>query len=206
LSRDLVEFARRVETPPLVSVAVAHAQFETIHPFTDGNGRTGRAFAQSLLRYRGVTRSVAVPVSAGLLAELDGYYTALTAYRAGDVDAIALAFAHAAQRAVGNARRLVAEIDEVRSSWNDRLTARRDSNAWRLLDVITTRPVLNATTAARELGVQPSNVYPALRALVDAGILKSKAEHQLGPFLRSDEVLAAVDRFAKRAGRREASA
>ncbi len=57
--------------------SVAHAdrpsrtrKFETIHPFTDGNGRTGRAFAQALLRHRGVTRNVAVPVSAGLLANV----------------------------------------------------------------------------------------------------------------------------------------
>lgn len=47
---DVVSFARRTELPPLVSVAVAHAQLETIHPFTDGNGHTGRALAQSLLR------------------------------------------------------------------------------------------------------------------------------------------------------------
>ena len=66
-------------------------------------------------------------------------------------------------------------------------------------------PVLDSATAARELGVQQPNVYPPLRALVDAGIVKSKAEHRLGPFWRSDDVLAAIDRFAERAGRREAT-
>lgn len=201
---DLVLFANREEVPPLVSIAIAHAQFETIHPFTDGNGRTGRALAQSMLRHREITRSVAVPVSAGLLADVEGYHAALTAYRAGDVDPIILAFADASLRAVGNARRLVAEIDAVRADWDSRLTARRDSNAWKLLDVLVRRPVLDSATAASELGVKQPNVYPPLRALVDAGILKSKAEHQLGPFWGTDEVLAAIDRFAKRAGRREA--
>ncbi|ERK73020.1 Fic family protein [Leifsonia aquatica] len=201
---DLVLFANREEVPPLVSIAIAHAQFETIHPFTDGNGRTGRALAQSMLRHREITRSVAVPVSAGLLADVEGYHAALTAYRAGDVDPIILAFADASLRAVGNARQLVAEIDAVRADWDSRLTARRDSNAWKLLDVLVRRPVLDSATAASELGVKQPNVYPPLRALVDAGILKSKAEHQLGPFWRTDEVLAAIDRFAKRAGRREA--
>lgn len=46
-------------------------------------------------------------------------------------------------------------------------------------------------------------MYPPLRALTDAGIVKSKAEHKLGPFWRSDEVLAAIDAFAERAGRRQ---
>ncbi|WP_433773995.1 Fic family protein [Microbacterium sp. gxy059] len=201
---DVVGFAARTDVPELVSVAIAHAQFETIHPFTDGNGRTGRAFAQAVLAHRGVTRNVAVPVSAGLLADVEGYHRALTAYRQGDVDPIILSFAHAALRAVENARTLVTEVDEIRASWETRLTARRSSNAWLLLDVLTRRPVLDAATAAAELGVQRPNVYPPLRSLVDAGILLSKSEHRLGPFWRSDEVLGAIDRFAARAGRREA--
>lgn len=202
---DVVAFSRRIDIPPLVSIAVAHAQFETIHPFTDGNGRTGRAFAQSLLRFRGITRNVAVPVSAGLLADVDGYHRALTAYRAGDINPIVRAFADASLRAVGNSRMLIADIDEIRASWDGRLKVRRDSNAWKLLDILTRRPVLDSLTAARELGVQQPNVYPPMSALVDAGIVKSKAEHRLGPFWQSDEVLDAIDRFAKRAGRRSAS-
>ncbi|MFF1875679.1 Fic family protein, partial [Kitasatospora herbaricolor] len=74
LVEDLALFANREDVPPLISVAIAHAQFETIHPFTDGNGRTGRALSQSMLRHREVTRSVAVPVSAGLLADVEGYH------------------------------------------------------------------------------------------------------------------------------------
>ncbi|WP_110588472.1 Fic family protein [Microbacterium suaedae] len=201
---DLVAFAHRVDLAPLSLIAVAHAQFETIHPFTDGNGRTGRAIAQSMLRGRRITRSVAVPVSAGLLADVEGYHSALTAYRQGDPTPIVREFANAALRAVANARMLVDEIDEIRRRWGNVLTARRSSNAWRLLDVLTRSPVLTAASAAEELGVQRPNVYPPLGALVDAGILRSKAEHQLGPFWRADEVLAAVDRFAERAGRREA--
>lgn len=200
---DLVAFMARRDVTPLVQTAVAHAQFETIHPFTDGNGRTGRALAQALLRKRGVTRNVAVPVSAGLLANIAGYHDALTSYRAGDPSEIVMSLAAAAERAVANTRLLIAEIDEARQSWNSRLTVRRSSNAWRLLDVIARQPVLNAATAAEALGVKLPNVYPPLKALVEAGILKSKAEHELGPFWRSEEVLDAIDRFAERAGRRE---
>lgn len=199
---DLTVFARREEIPALTSVAITHAQFETIHPYTDGNGRTGRALAQSMLRHRGVTRNVAVPVSAGLLADVDGYHRALTAYRAGDPNLIVQAFADAAVRAVLNSRQLVADIDAIRDGWNQKLKARSDSHAWRLLDVLARRPVLDSATAAAELGVQQPNVYPSLKALVDAGIATSKSEHQLGPFWRSIEILDSVDAFATRAGRR----
>lgn len=200
---DLSAFCRRNDVRPLILTAVAHAQFETIHPFSDGNGRTGRALAQALLRARGVTRDIAVPVSAGLLADIAGYHDALTAYRNGDVSPIIRAFANASLRAVVNARELVAEIDEIRAGWERRLTARRSSNAWRLLDVLLRRPVLDSATAAAELGVRQPNVYPPLKALVDAGILSEKTEHRLGPFWRSTEMLEALDRFAARAGRRE---
>lgn len=203
LIEDLARFAARPDVDPFVNVALTHAQFETIHPFTDGNGRAGRALAQSMLRHLGVTRAIAVPVSAGLLADVDGYHGALTAYRAGEIEPIINAFAHAAARAVANSRELVAELDAIRLSWSDRLTARRSSNAWSLLDVLISTPVLTAATAAEALGVSRPNIYPPLRQLEDAGIVRSGREHKLGDFLwRADDVLAALDQFAERAGRR----
>lgn len=202
---DLVLFLQRQDIPPLVQVALVHAQFETIHPFTDGNGRTGRALAQSTLRHRGITRNVAMPVSAGLLADIDGYHQALTDYRQGKPEAIIQAFSAASLRAVANTRQLVTEITELRNSWNDRFHARKSSNAWAILDLLMTQPVVTAATAAQHLGVKIPNVYPPLKALVEAGVLQSKNEHKLGPFWRSDEVLQAIDRFAKRAGKRSKS-
>lgn len=80
---DLMAFVARDDLAAVVQSAVAHAQFETIHPFDDGNGRTGRALLQSMLRAKGVTRSVAVPLSSGLLRDAGAYVDALTAYRAG---------------------------------------------------------------------------------------------------------------------------
>lgn len=203
LIEDVVTFARRGDVLPLVNVAISHAQFETIHPFSDGNGRTGRALAQAQLRSRQVTTHVAVPVSAGLLADVGGYHHALTEYRQGNIVPIVESFAAASLRAVRNVHQLVDEIDEIRAGWNERLSVRRDSNAWRLLDILTRRPVLNSTVAAQELGVKQPNVYPPLAALENAGIVSSKAMHRMGPFWRSDEVLAAIDRFAERAGHRE---
>lgn len=64
---DLVEFADRDDLPLLPQIAIAHAQFETVHPFTDGNGRTGRAIVQIMLRTKRLTRTATLPLSGGLL-------------------------------------------------------------------------------------------------------------------------------------------
>ncbi|GAB4096008.1 hypothetical protein GCM10028787_14830 [Brachybacterium horti] len=69
---DLLDFVARTDLPPLLHAALAHAQFETIHPFTDGNGRTGRALVHAMLRGTGLLRTVTAPVSAGLLRDVTG--------------------------------------------------------------------------------------------------------------------------------------
>lgn len=200
---DLVAFAGRVDVPPLLSTALTHAQFETIHPFTDGNGRTGRALAQAMLRHRAVTRNVAIPVSAGLLADLEGYRQALNAFRAGDAEPIVARFTEASVRAVVNARELITDIDAIHAGWRERVRARSDSGVWRVLDVVARTPVVDAALIARELGIRTQNAYPLLRDLTEKGVLTAKNEYQVGTLWRSEEVLHAVDRFAKRAGRRQ---
>lgn len=199
LMDDLVAFARRTDVSPLVSTAIAHAQFETVHPFSAGNGRVGRAFVHAMLTARGVTRDVVAPLSAGLLVDRPVYLDALEAYRAGDVSPIVAVFADAAHHAIANARLLVDDVARVRAAWSEHLTARRSSNAWALLDVLVRHPVLDSATAATALGVQQPNVYPPLQALVDAGVLTPKADHRQGPFWHATDLLAAIDRFAARA-------
>nr|WP_206442977.1 Fic family protein [Candidatus Protofrankia californiensis] len=60
LMDDLARFISRTDLPSLSQAAIAHAQFETIHPFPDGNGRTGRALIHGMLRGHGLTRNVTV--------------------------------------------------------------------------------------------------------------------------------------------------
>ena len=103
---DLVAFIDRDDLPVLAHAAIAHAQFETIHPFLDGNGRTGRALLHAHLRNKGLTRNVTVPVSAGLLSNTDSYFAALTAYREGDIVPVVTQVARAANAAVDNGRQI----------------------------------------------------------------------------------------------------
>lgn len=199
---DLIAFAQRGDVPVLPQIAVAHAQFETIHPFTDGNGRTGRALVHAMLRNKGLTRQVTVPLSAGLLADTGAYFAALTAYRDGDAARIVESFSRASVLAIANGRQLVADLRGIRESWNDVITARSDSAVWKVVDLLIRRPAVNAALLAQELGIESTNAHRYLNPLTEAGILVETTRGPRNRVWRSPEVLAALDAFAERAGRR----
>lgn len=201
---DLVGFVARDDVPVLVHAAIAHAQFETIHPFPDGNGRTGRALMQAMLRGKGLTRNVMVPISAGLLTDVDEYFEALIAYRDGQVDPIVVRLADASYAAISNGRQLVAELREIRRGWDDRVRSRKGTATWRIAELLMRHPVINAVLVQDELGIARPNVYRSLAPLEEAGVL-TPSGGQRARVWRSPEVLAAVDAFAKRAGRRRRS-
>ena len=198
---DLLRFAQRDDIPALPQIALAHAQFETIHPFTDGNGRTGRALIQAMLRRKGLTRNVTVPVSAGLLTDTDSYFAALTSYREGNPAPIVRRVSEAAVAAVVNGRQLVSELHAVRAGWNDKITARSDSAAWQIADLLLRRPVINTALLTEELGIESKHARRFLGPLSAAGIIVETSSGPRSRVWRSTEVIAALDAFAERARR-----
>jgi Fic family protein len=201
LMGDLVGFAHRTDIPALAHAAIAHAQFETIHPFPDGNGRTGRALLQGMLRAAGVTQNVAVPVSAGLLGDTDGYFGALTSYREGHPDRIVATVAEAAFSAINNGRALVREIQATSARWNEAVTVRSDSSVHRLREYLLRQPVVNTTTVAEALAVSEVTAQTSIDKLVEAGVLTKIAGSARYRIWQATEVLAALDAFAARARR-----
>ncbi|MFB9376586.1 Fic family protein [Kineococcus gynurae] len=202
LVADLMEFLRRDDLPVLVQAAVAHAQFETIHPFVDGNGRTGRALVHALLRRRGLARRVVVPVSAGLLRETDAYVDALGAYRRGDPEPIVARFAAAAEHAVAHGRGLVADLADVRRRWGTVVRAREGAAAWAVVDLLFRQPVLDVDAVVRAVGVTPANAAKALATLAEAGVVVEFSGRRRGRRWHAPEITSALDEFARRAGRR----
>jgi Fic family protein len=199
---DLVAFARRTDLPALAQIAIAHAQFETVHPFPDGNGRTGRALVQAMLRRLGVTRNVTVPVSAGLLRDTRGYFDALTDYRAGNIEPIVRAFAQASADAIVNGRQLVADLTAIRADWENITSARVGSAGRRLLEVLQRQPVIDANLAGDELGIDARNAQNGIDRLVADGILDQSGTGARNRTYEAREVLGALDAFAARAKRR----
>ncbi|WP_246846355.1 Fic family protein [Humibacter ginsenosidimutans] len=201
---DLLGFARRTDVPVIAHVAIAHAQFETIHPFLDGNGRTGRALVQSLLRRRGTTLNVAVPVSAGLLHDLDAYFAALTAYRAGDIEPIVTVFVDAAGEAVRNGNLLFDDIRTIREEYDAALSGlRSDAAARRVAGVAFEHPVVNVVLLQQHLGIADQTAYRAIDTLVERGILTPARPGRRNRSWAASDITDALDRFAARAGRRE---
>ncbi|USQ75672.1 Fic family protein [Ornithinimicrobium cryptoxanthini] len=200
---DLARFARRTDLSRMAQLALTHAQFATIHPFTDGNGRTGRALMHVMLRESGLVQHGVVPVSAGLLTDTRGYHEALDAYRDGDPEPIVRLFTASSLKAVTNASRLVTEVREIRQSWDARVRARKGSTTWRIADLLLRYPLVTARTLHDHLGTSPTNAPRAIAPLLEAGVVRSGRHYaSRSAYWWSPEITDAVDDFAVRAGRR----
>lgn len=201
---DLWSFLAQPPGLPLAHVAVAHAQFETIHPFVDGNGRVGRALVHAYLRSAGLAEHVTVPISAGLLADTGGYVRALDAYRAGDPAPIVAEFSRAAQNAAAVGGELIGDLRVVRRSWDSLIKARRDSVAWRIADQLIGHPAITAEIAATRNDVSQAAARTAIAALVEAGILARASAGRRNQVWVAEEITSAYDRIAVLIGRRRA--
>lgn len=199
---DLVAFAGRDHIQSLVHAALVHAQFETIHPFPDGNGRTGRAIIHSILRRRGITRNVTVPISAGLLVDVDAYFGSLGDYLQGNIEPIIEQMTDAAFTAIGNATEMLFDLDSIAAEWRDRITARSDSTVWRLVELLMCQPGVNSNVVEAALGVSRPAALSAIGKLEDLGVLvKARGQERNRAWIAVD-VVAALDRFAEAGGRR----
>lgn len=199
---DLLAFVDRTDLPVLPHVAIAHAQFETIHPFADGNGRTGRALVHVMLKRTGATRRLTVPVSAGLLVDTEGYFDALTAYREGDAAPIVERFSAAAFAAVNNGRKLNQEVADLYAEWGHLITARRDAAVWKVLPHLVRQPAITVKFVQDATGVSNPAAQNAIDQLVAAQIVAPATANRRNRVWLADGVISALDEFAARAGRR----
>ena len=196
LLEDLCRFAARDDLPPMVQAAIAHAQFETIHPFADGNGRTGRALIYAVLRRRGEVTRYIPPISLLLAASPEAYIDGLNSYRAGDANSWCELFATHTVGAAREAERLAEEIESLEGEWLRRLgRVRQDAAARRLIAALPEQPVLDSASAQRLTGRSHVAVNGALRQLQEAGILRRLNQRKWGRVWECDELLDLIEDF-----------
>ena len=204
---DLVRFATRDDLPAVPLAAIAHAQFETIHPFVDGNGRTGRALIHVLLRRRSAPGAAVVPISAALLADTDGYFDGLGDFREGRLDAWITRFAQATTVAADAASALADDLRHLRSEWQDEVHPRTGSAPEHLLDALIQQPVVDIE-AARSIapGTTDANLHSALRRLAEAEVLQPITTGARNRVWAAPAVLALLEEFGRSIGPRRRSA
>lgn len=177
---DLCRFSNNEELPALAQAAITHAQFETIHPFDDGNGRTGRALVQVILRRRELAPAFVPPISVILARDKEKYISGLTFFRQDRIaewlETFALAASEAAELAVRYTRRLA----DLQKEWRERLreysNPRSDSATWAIIEILPGHPIITVPVAVAATKRGKSAVTTAVAELNEAGVLESLTE------------------------------
>jgi Fic family protein len=206
LLADLCRFCNDDQLPAVAQAAIAHAQFETIHPFADGNGRVGRALIHLVLRRRGLGPRALPPISLVLATRANDYIGGLIATRyEGPADSKAAhdglnewigRFAAAAQRSVLDATTFEGRVGELEGSWRERLrTVRRDSATDVLLQRLPALPILTVNSAAALIGRSFLATNQAIDRLVKANVLASIRAGRRNRAFEAPELVSAFTDF-----------
>jgi Fic family protein len=202
LMADLCAFCSTDDLPAVAQAAIAHAQFETIHPFVDGNGRTGRALIHLILRRRGLALRVLPPISLVLATWAHSYIDGLTGYRVigspsspqaiDGLNAWVGRFAGACTRAVADATTFEERTAALEQHWRGRLGAiRANSGTDLLLRSLPGAPVLTVDSAAALIGRTFKPAAEAIQRLLDADIVRQVTVGRRNRAFEAPEVIAA---------------
>ena len=190
---DLIAFGAREDIPPIVKAAIFHAQFETIHPFTDGNGRTGRTLLHRMLARDEVLKHTMLPVSAGLLHDVERYMDALDAYHSGAVEPMIECLIDALELSVIIGSRIASDVDEILVGWASANADRVGSASHRLPALLVEQPVVNVSYVALHLGITDRAARNLVETACNRGILAKMGNARRGAFYQATDVIAVLE-------------
>lgn len=176
LLADLERFihADASDLPALVRVALVHAQFETIHPYLDGNGRIGRLLIAAMLEHWQLLPEPLMYLSGYLKQHQSEYYRRLSAIRTdGDWEGWVQFFLEAVQNAAGQAERAVVALASLVANDRRRLLAHPKANAvsYRLFELLPTMPRLSVDRVCVAVQTTFPTANTAIKLLEELGIL-----------------------------------
>jgi Fic family protein len=201
---DLCDFINRDDVSPVAQAAIAHAQFENIHPFGDGNGRVGRCLIQVIFRRRGLAPRYIPPVSIVLGANKDAYIHGLGSYRNGEVDEWVSQFARAVEDSAIGARSFSQSVIELQEKWRHDLgRVRSDAAVLPLIEMLPKYPVVTAAVAEEEIGRSRPVTIEALDRLASIGALTRHSNRKKGYSWEAKglfQLLAEFEKAARKIG------
>jgi Fic family protein len=193
---DLCEFMNRDDISPIPQAAIAHAQFELIHPFGDGNGRVGRCLIHVLFRRRGIATDYVPPVSLVLGANKDAYIAGLGDFRTEEGDRWVRQFARAVDVAAANARKFSAAVQAVQSQWRQLVEpVRSDAAVLRLIEILPKYPIVTAAVAEKEINRSRPATISALDRLERVDVLTRRRNQRKGDSWEAKQLFGLLDDF-----------
>ncbi len=198
---DLCCYANRTDVSPVIQAALCHAQFETIHPFVDGNGRVGRALIQSVLLRRRAVNGVVPPISLALATQRKDYYASLSAYQhalderleSEAVNDWVSCFSGAVCDACVDVQKISDDLLRMRESWCSRLVRVRAGSTLELMLLkIQAMPYFTIGTMVKATRRSKQAVGQAVKRLLEVQIV---CQSNKGKRSRVFEVPDVLDEF-----------
>jgi Fic family protein len=193
---DLIAYANRFDVNPIVKAAIIHAQFETIHPFIDGNGRTGRTLIHKSLKDDGVLQTVALPISAGLLNNTNEYMDALLSFQQGDPIPIIKQVLIALELAIVIGDKVSKEISLIIDKWESIINEKITSSIWKLLYILIEQPVVDSAYISNKLDISIRGANKLINRAIDYGVLRRIGNERRGIFYESDKIISVMDKIS----------
>lgn len=207
LLEDLAEFCNEERFSPLAQAALVHAQFETIHPFVDGNGRTGRALTHMILRRRGLVENVVPPISLVLATYRKDYISYLGEYRyTGNTNSNEAAagrnewiefFSSACIQACESAQDFEKRLANLKERWHTIIKPRKNSASHSLIQLLAGMPVVSVESAALATGKSIEAMRQAVAAFSDADILSQTSKGKRNRIFEATEVIDEFTRYER---------
>ena len=172
LMEDLLRFANERTLSPIIQAAIVHAQFETIHPYTDGNGRIGRALIYRILSTRGAIRDTAPPISPVIVRDRRPYIAGLNAYRNSQRSTWIDTFIQILDGGCAYSLLLAASLTDLTRSWHGRVSdIKRNAVDHTIVAALIDFPILDTNLVADQFDVSTVAARDALQRLTQRGII-----------------------------------
>lgn len=198
LLRDLAEFMNRDDLPATFQAGLIHAQFESIHPFADGNGRVGRCLIHVIFKRQGLADHHVPPVSLLMATDVAGYVKALTAYRNDGEDEWSTYFAATTIAASKAAEDFGNKLQRLQEDWRKKASVRRNSAAAKVIDLLPVQPVIDVATAAKLTDSSNEAARNALNSLAQSNVIKQVTKRNWGRVWEAQGLWNLLDRFEQR--------